>query len=279
MGQFDQSDKYTFIEHTGRHGGVGRTGRGCVRRHVANESLRKRVAQRATLALPVVREPVIVNHVTSGDSDSDRQCSDEESPTRPEDKKPVFDRLGILSLPIGKPYDAELIEHISSRLWPGFRNRFRGSANPFPAYWLPRTVENPALYQALLFSALCHLSSRMSLAGQKPRNKGELIALETKAIMATKEQIDCASAITTPNHLEDLLMITICLATNVQDSDQSMARDPSPFYPILASGRWLDTYGAFACHNVHWNAVLQLVEKRGGLQKINSFGLPWVISW
>jgi hypothetical protein len=119
----------------------------------------------------------------------------------------------------------------------------------------------------------------MSLAGQKPRNKGELIALETKAIMATKEQIDCASAITTPNHLEDLLMITICLATNVQDSDQSMARDPSPFYPILASGRWLDTYGAFACHNVHWNAVLQLVEKRGGLQKINSFGLPWVISW
>lgn len=280
MGQFDQLDTFLFIEHRGRNGGVAPKERGCVRKHIANENLRKRVAQRTRLAPPTMRESIIVGQVSTGESDrdSDQQIANEKRLADLQETKATFDRLGIMSLPIGKPYDIELIKHLSSRFWPAFRNQFKGSVNPFPAYWLPRSIQNPALYQALMFSALCHLSYCMSLAGHKPSNKAELIAHETKTIVATREQIDSFSTVATSDCLEDLLAVTICLATSTQHSTQSEARDPSPFYPILASGRLLDISGALSCHNVHWNAVPELIKMRGGIEHIKSFGLPSAIT-
>ncbi|KAJ5623809.1 hypothetical protein N7510_000118 [Penicillium lagena] len=278
MGLVGRNANFVFVEHRGHHGGMARKERGSVRRHIANETLRKRCARHEPPASPAFSEAMVMQKVSPKDSDIDTEMTEKATSDKAQETRTPLDRLGVLSLPIGKPDDSELIDHISTRLWPGFRYNFEGSVNPFPKYWLPRSLENPALYHAFVFSARCHLSSRLSLAGQKPRDKGKLVSLETRALVATRDQINCHNMTTSANTLEDLIMITICLATNVQGESLLMARDPSPFYPILTSGRWLDTYGALACRNVHWNAVLQLVEKCGGIEKISSFGLPWVIT-
>jgi hypothetical protein len=268
---------FVFVEHKGHHGAMSREEQGCVRRHIANEIFRRKSVQRDVVQLPVVGETIFSQKPSLEGSSSENDVS--EATDNNYEAKSSPDRLGVLPLPSGKSEDNELINHISSNLWPGFRFTFDGTSNPFPAFWLPRCIENPALYHALMFSALCHLSSRLSLAGQKPRDKGKLVSLETRALVSTRGQIGNESITDSPNALEDLIMITICLATNVRGENLVTARDPTPFYPILTSGRWLDTYGALASRNVHWNAVLQLVEKRGGIRKIASFGLPWVITW
>lgn len=267
-----------FIEHTGNHGGIARKEQESVRRHIANEAFRKRCA-RDDASSPELGGTIALLKISSEDCNTDRETIEKTDRDKVEESKPPLDRLSVVSLPIGTSDDTELMDHIAKRLWPGFRYRFEGSVNPFPAYWLPRSLDNPALYYALAFSALCHLSSRLSLAGQRPRNKGELVSLETRALVATREQISFPTMTEATNALEDLIMITICLATNVQGESLMTTRDPSPFYPILTSGRWLDTYGALAGRNIHWNAVQKLIEKRGGIESITSFGLPWVITW
>jgi hypothetical protein len=279
MGTVGQNAKLVFIEHNGHHGGMARKEQGSVRRHVANEILRKRCTRRDTSASPVCSKTLAIQKIPPLDCEDDKKMTDKENTNKLLKEHLPLDRFGVLSLPIGEPDDTELIDHISARLWPGFRSTFHGTVNPFPAYWLPRSLENPALYHALVFSALCHLSSRLTLAGQRSRDKDELVSLETRALIATRHQITLPHMSASLNALEDLIMITICLATNVQGESLLTARDPSPFYPILTSGRWLDTYGALACRNIHWTAVLQLVEKRGGIEEISSFGLPWVITW
>jgi hypothetical protein len=268
----DEDPYFVFIEHKGRRGSVARTERYSVRRHIANQTVKKNHSDDNVQQRQLVRQ---LSREVQRKNDSDE--------TKRVKNTPLYEsrlsRCGVSSLPVRNSRDLQLMDHLALRLWPGFRQSLRGAANPFPAFWLPRCVDNTALFSAFLFAASCHLSSREIMAGGYLQDSRELLVLQTDAITTLRRQVQGCSLSQCNGCLDNLLMICICLATNVQTGDLIATKDPTPFFPVLTSARWLDTYGALITDNVHWDAVLQLLNKCGGIKQVKSFGLPWVITW
>lgn len=276
---------FVFIEQDGYGGGLTKTTRTSIRRYIASSTSRKRSDN---TQLIVLNTEFLQTQQQKGQCDTEEWSDNDldiSSIVATGPQGPVcgarVDRFNILSLPIENRRDMELMDHIATRLWPGFAAAFEGESNPFPTFWLPRCTTNPALLHALLFSSSCHLASRLSIAGQTPQtqqHKMQLLSHQAKAIVAVRQQLQNCQ-ITSGEDIDDMLMITVSLATNALQGEIKMSTDPTPFYPTLTSGHWLDTYGALTSLNVHWNAVFVLLEKRGGVGNVKSFGLPWVITW
>jgi hypothetical protein len=186
-----------------------------------------------------------------------------------------IDRFKILSIPIENRRDLELMDHLSTRLMPGFLTAVKGSSNPFVNFWLPRCAANSDLLHSFLYSSSCHLASRLSIVGQKPRLRREQLAHELKTITAIRQRLQ--KKVTSNEDIDDLLMIIVSLAGNGREGEILLSADPTPFYPVLTSARWLDTYGTLRFSDVHWNAITILVEKRGGVENL-TIGLPWLIT-
>jgi hypothetical protein len=100
-----------------------------------------------------------------------------------------LDRFNTFAVPIESRRDMELMDHINTRLWPGFLAAFKGTSDPFPAFWLPCCTVNPDLFHALLFASSCHLASRLSMIGQSPQLRREQLSHQTKTITAIRKRL------------------------------------------------------------------------------------------
>jgi len=80
--------------------------------------------------------------------------------------------------------------------------------------------------------------------------------------------------------LDDIILTVLCLATNEVETMALNTREParSPFNSPLASVQWLDVYGRIAHVHAHTVGMRSLVDRRGGLEKIELDGLAEVLS-
>lgn len=268
----DEDSRFVFIEHKGRRGTVTKKEQSSVRKHIAYQTSKKIHLDENAYQRQLVRH-----------SSREVQRMNDFDEIKRATETPLYENslslCGVSSLPVRNNRDLQLIDHLVLRLWPGFPQSVRGSSNSFPAFWLPRCVDNTALFNAILFAASSHLSSRMILTGGYLQDSRELLVLQTDAITAMRRQVQNCSISQCNACLDDLLMICICLATSAQEGNLMYTKDPTPFFPVLSSGRWLDTYGTLITDNLHWDAIFQLLDQCGGIKQVKAFGLPWIITW
>ena len=80
--------------------------------------------------------------------------------------------------------------------------------------------------------------------------------------------------------LDDVILAALALGTNevetMINNTKSQAR--SPFNSPLVSAQWLDIYGSMSSVPTHAVAMRSLVRRRGGLEKIELYGLAAILS-
>lgn len=185
------------------------------------------------------------------------------------------DPFNALSIPITNTRDLELIDYLTNVIWPQFSDlESNGVCNPFPARWLRRGYDNPALMHAFLTASSSHIEARLPTSTLDQRMITEQLAHENEAFKLLRKQLEDPNSA----NIEDLLMVIVCLASNQCRQSKALAVDPKPFTPPLESANWLNIYGSWDFSGPHWNAIVQLVGRIGGLDQIREYGLPWVIS-
>jgi hypothetical protein len=186
-----------------------------------------------------------------------------------------IDPFNALSIPINNSRDLELIDYLSNVIWPQFSElEANGVRNPFPARWLRRSYQNPALMHAFLTASSSHLEVRIPTYNEDKRVITEQLFHETEAFKWIRQQLQETGTA----NIDDLLMVIICLASNQCRQSKALAVDPKPFTPPLQSANWLNIYGSWDFSGPHWDAIVQLVKGIGGLDKLKEYGLPWVIT-
>lgn len=184
------------------------------------------------------------------------------------------DPFSTLSVPVDNTRELELLDYLTNVIWPGFSEYdSEGNWNPFAIRWLKRSARNLALRHALLMASSSHLEARPPTWNKNPKLMAEQLYHENEAVRLVRHQLSNLDS----TDVNETLMIILCLATNPCRQGVHPP-DPSPFNPPLRSLNWINVYGASDFSAVHWNALLELVEKIGGLSRIKVYGLPWVIS-
>jgi hypothetical protein len=78
---------------------------------------------------------------------------------------------------------------------------------------------------------------------------------------------------------DELILAVLILAANEVENlvDNTKPKARSPFNSPLSSSQWLDVYGSMTLIRAHILAVRSLVDRQGGLEKIQLEGLAEVL--
>ncbi|PGH09684.1 hypothetical protein AJ80_07635 [Polytolypa hystricis UAMH7299] len=175
---------------------------------------------------------------------------------------------------------AKCNEYSTSVLWPSLTPGPSKIASPGTQGWLPLSMTDPTLFTALLFGSLSHRRTRDRKRGmidgpQREQENRELIMCETTTIQLLNEAIaDPSRALS-----DGVILAVLAMASNHHDEDALNSVAKSPFTPPLKSLQWLDVYGTLALNPVHARGLCQLVDMRGGLEKLTLPGLAETISY
>jgi len=79
---------------------------------------------------------------------------------------------------------------------------------------------------------------------------------------------------------DDLILTVLTLGHNEVETVENNIKDKrrSPFNSPLTRVQWLDVYGSISHFPVHVSALRSLIDRRGGLEKIELVGLAEVVS-
>ncbi|KAH8800220.1 hypothetical protein F5884DRAFT_546946 [Xylogone sp. PMI_703] len=170
----------------------------------------------------------------------------------------------------------ELMDHSLTMLWPGFRvPGLNGSASHHPSAWLQKSYERPIVKHAMLFGASVHMDVLRS-PHTSLKNPVRLYH-KVQTMKLLKEELNNPKKASAP--LDDVILSVLTLSTNevelIANVDGPGLR--SPFNSPMASLQWLDIYGSINHIPAHTTAMRSLVDKRGGLEKIELTGLAEVI--
>lgn len=130
------------------------------------------------------------------------------------------------------------------------------------------------MMHALLFGAAVHMDVLRSprLSFDNP------IRLHHKVQTMRLLKEELKSPEKTP--LDEVLLAVLCLAANEVETmaNNMKQRIRSPFNSPLTSAQWLDVYGSITHISAHTMAMRSLVDRRGGLERIQLEGLAEVLS-
>ncbi|RFU27625.1 hypothetical protein B7463_g8700, partial [Scytalidium lignicola] len=172
----------------------------------------------------------------------------------------------------------ELMDHSLTILWPGFRVPGpNGSASHHPRAWLEKTYERPVVKHAMLFGASVHMdvlrSPHLSL------NNPVRLYHKIQTMKLLKEELKRPEK--TPTPLDDIILSVLTLGTNEVELLANIDGPAlsNPFNSPMISLQWLDLYGSINHIPAHTTAMRSLVDRRGGLEKIELNGLAEILSF
>lgn len=81
-----------------------------------------------------------------------------------------------------------------------------------------------------------------------------------------------------PEKIDEMIYAILCLSST-QNATTSPSRlpDPTNFESLPLESQWLLLYGSIDWDPTHFNAVLALVRLAGGITKIRSYSLGWLV--
>ncbi|KAL4863577.1 hypothetical protein BDV12DRAFT_201949 [Aspergillus spectabilis] len=116
---------------------------------------------------------------------------------------------------------------------------------------------------------------RVTSGASEPKlNSKEQLELRLLALRALQREIANVSETKSP---DALVMCILFLAVN-DKHNVKIARDPSPFSPPFVSLQALDLYGSRDYHLLHWNMLHDIIQRFGGIESLQAFALPWLLT-
>ena len=190
-------------------------------------------------------------------------------------ERKTVEPFGAAGLPIGRKREVELFDYLANVLWRGFREvDVDGTPNPLASRWTRRVAANPGMISGYLMTASSHLDARLPSRPENYQIIAEQVCHQNMAMKWLRTELETFD----PAKLDDILLIILSLASSRLRHLPQPPVDLNPFCPPLRSLNWLDVYGAWDLSGVHWNALLGLIERNGGISKVKLYGLPWLIS-
>ncbi|KAL3479056.1 hypothetical protein BJX99DRAFT_222937 [Aspergillus californicus] len=167
-------------------------------------------------------------------------------------------------------------EYCISCLWPGLTP---GPSGTNMQSWFPMSLSDSTLSTAFLFGSLSHMRVQV-LNGWIPRHLFqarqqrllEQVELETIKLVS-REMNDPSRAV-----CDAMIFCVVCMAHNKADENVA-ALNSSPFTAPMQRLQWLDVYGSLRPNLVHIGGLVQMVNLRGGIDKIQLPGLSSIISF
>ncbi|KAI9372116.1 hypothetical protein BJX61DRAFT_553188 [Aspergillus egyptiacus] len=177
-------------------------------------------------------------------------------------------------------YEAEIVqvleEYCLSCLWPGLTP---GPSGTNMQSWFPMSLSDPTLFTAFMFGALSHMRVQ-ALNGWIPRHlfrarqQRLLQQVEMETIQMVSKEID------NPDRAvcDAIIFSVVCMAHNKADENLTGYKS-SPFTAPMQRLQWLDVYGSLPPNLVHIGGLVQMIQLRGGIDKIRLPGLASIISF
>jgi hypothetical protein len=145
--------------------------------------------------------------------------------------------------------------------------------------WFPLGVSDPVLFTAFLFGSLSHMRVQ-ALKGWIPRHVFrqrqqrllEHVEMETVQLVS-REMSNPSRAV-----CDAMIWSVVCMAHNKAEDDVNGLPD-IPFTAPMQRLQWLDVYGCLRPNLIHIGGLIQMVDLRGGIEKIELPGLASVISF
>lgn len=94
---------------------------------------------------------------------------------------------------------------------------------------------------------------------------------------STIQAVNAAMKDATSSQSDDLILTILILASS-ETPDQLEPADWSPFDAPLRSMQWIDIRGKRVYFKAHVKAMQTIIQNRGGLRNVKTFGVPCVIS-
>ncbi len=187
-----------------------------------------------------------------------------------------FNAYPVKDVPV---YVHEYLDHALKVTWPGVYplNAPRGE-NPVSRAWLQCALGSPMAFHAFIFAAALHHTYLRGKAELLNSRALELLQLshQTRAI----QYINTLLAGTGGGPPSDDLLISILILAAHGPAEAQKALwvsqpESEPCHPTspLAKAQNVDFYGSLGFVPAHMRALYTLVEQKGGLDKIDLYGL------
>jgi len=136
--------------------------------------------------------------------------------------------------------------------------------------WLSTGLEHPLVFHALVFAGSIHLdflrSSKIFPNSPRALSHKLIVIQNLKEIMNDPDKA----------HRDEVILAILILSSH-ETEDSSQARR-NPFDSPLKSAQWLNIYGNIQYVPEHMQAVLNIINMRGGLEKLELHGLAETIA-
>jgi hypothetical protein len=144
------------------------------------------------------------------------------------------------------------------------------AVNPVSKAWFSAGLEQPMVFHALVFAGSIHLDFLRT--SKIFPNSPQALSHKLKVIQKLREIM---------NDPEEAHRDEVILAILVLSSHEAMIPikpGGNPFNSPLKSAQWLNIYGNIIYVPEHMKAVLDLINMRGGLDRLELHGLAEVIA-
>jgi hypothetical protein len=171
----------------------------------------------------------------------------------------------------------ELLDFAATTIWPQFRP-VDHTGNGYRSWAFP--MEDKIQLYAVLYAASYHRDVlRVTYGAENPiLHSKEQLEIRGLALQTLRMEVAKLSELTSPTTcLDGIIMCILYLAVNELHRGK-MARHSSLFTPPFTRMQALDIYGGRIYHPLHWNTMQELVQRSGGIEKIVTGRLTWLLS-
>ncbi|GFF92197.1 hypothetical protein IFM47457_09104 [Aspergillus lentulus] len=171
----------------------------------------------------------------------------------------------------------ELLDFAATTIWPHFRP-VDYTGNGYRSWAFP--MEDKMQLYAVLYAASCHRDVlRITYGAEEPiLDSKERMEIRGLALRTLRMQVAKLSELTSPTtRLDGVIMCILYLAVHELHKGK-MARDRSLFTPPFSRLQALDVYGGGIYHPLHWNTMQEIIQRSGGIEKIATARLIWLLS-
>ncbi|KAL2839199.1 hypothetical protein BJY01DRAFT_28966 [Aspergillus pseudoustus] len=171
----------------------------------------------------------------------------------------------------------ELLDFAATTIWPHFRP-MDYTGNGYRSWAFP--MEDKIQLYAVLYASSYHRDAlRLMYGAEDPvLDSKEQLEIRGRALSTLRMEVAKLSEPTSPTRpFDGVIMCILYLAVNELHKGR-MARDRSLFTPPFIALQALDVYGGRMYHPLHWNTMQEIIRRSGGIEKIATPRLKWLLS-
>ncbi|KAK5944323.1 hypothetical protein PMZ80_003604 [Knufia obscura] len=163
-----------------------------------------------------------------------------------------------------------VLDYCINELWPRFR-----PYSDYPAtcvrYWLPTAARIGPVLPAIMLNGHFNRQLRTRNASDCERT------LNIKGVALGSIKASLVRGIPY-EHIDAMIFAILSVAVNVHASITDVQpTERSIFSPVWTDDQWVNIYAQLNFASSHFNAITALIERKGGIGKVEMYGTGWIL--